>query len=228
MEKHRSRLVAQHFNTGADPTMFAATPLIEAIKMIISDAATGNEEQRSMVNDASHAYVYAPVGEPVYVKLCSGDQLPGEEGLCGRLNKAMYGTRPAAQNWLHEFTDVLTQAGFVAGTSNPWLFFHSGRCLHTFVHGDDFVTSGKHNDLGWLKSNIEERYKSRTSLIGERQGLDKEKNVLNRLIRWHQGIGRTLEAGPRYVRVMIEGMRCERKSPLKAPAARAVNRIILR
>ena len=149
LEKYRSRLVAQQFNTGNDPTMVAATPPVEALKMIISDAATGNEDKCIMVNDVSRAYMYALIREPMYARLCSEGRLPGEEGLCGRLNKAMYGTRPAAQNWQHEFTDVLTQAGFVAGRSNPCLCFHSGRCLRSFVHGDDFVTSGKYSDLCW-------------------------------------------------------------------------------
>ena len=50
--------------------------------------------------------MYAPVREPMYVRLCQEDMKNGEEHLCGRLNTSMHGTRPAAQTWQWEFTDV--------------------------------------------------------------------------------------------------------------------------
>ena len=37
---HRSRLVGKEFNDGKDPTLFAATPPLEALKVLVSDAAT--------------------------------------------------------------------------------------------------------------------------------------------------------------------------------------------
>ena len=54
-----------------------------------------------MTNDVSRAYFYAPVkeGQYIYVQLQPEDILPGEEGMCGRLNYSMYGTRRAATNW---------------------------------------------------------------------------------------------------------------------------------
>ena len=42
-------------------------------------------------------------------------QLPQEEyeeGMCGELVKAMYGTRDAAQNWEHEYCDFMHSMGF--------------------------------------------------------------------------------------------------------------------
>lgn len=60
-----------------------------------------------------------------------------------------------------------------------------------------------------------------TSILGERHKPDKEKVVLNRLIRWCPGIGLSLEADPRHVRVMVKEMGCESTLPLKVPAARA-------
>ena len=57
-EKHRSRLVAQQFNTGPADDMFAATPPTETLKMVISEAATGRGRGRKalMVSDVSRAY----------------------------------------------------------------------------------------------------------------------------------------------------------------------------
>ena len=38
-----------------------------------------------------------------------------EEGKCGLLKKAMYGTRDAAQKWELEHTEMMTEAGFKQG-----------------------------------------------------------------------------------------------------------------
>ena len=221
MQKYRSRLVAQQFNTGPDNTLFAATPPIEALKMVLSMATTGKGEKQVMINDVSRAYMYAPVKEAMYVQLCDEDREPGEDHLCGRLNKAMYGTRAAAQYWQMEFTDVLITAGFCAGKSSPCIFSHQSRGIYTFVHGDDFVSTGPPEDLKWLKQILETRYKISTLVLGESRACVKKATILNRIIHWHDGIGISLEGDPRHVQIMIEEMNCFNKKPLKIPAAKS-------
>ena len=49
--------------------------------------------------DVRRAYSHAKARRDVCVKLPEEDS---EEGMCGRLLKAMYGTRDAAQNWEYE------------------------------------------------------------------------------------------------------------------------------
>ena len=104
---YRSRLVGKEFNTYNDITLYAATPPLEALRLILSIAATHNYDV--MTNDVSRAYSYAPVkeGQYIYVKLPEEDILPGEEQMCGRLNYSMYGTRRASTNWQSHYTDVL-------------------------------------------------------------------------------------------------------------------------
>ena len=109
---YRSRLVGKEFNTYNDITLYAATPPLEALRLINSLAAT--YEYDIMTNDVSRAYFYAPIqeGDYIYVKLPAEDTLPGEEGMCGRLNFSMYGTRSAATNWQAHYTKMLVQNGF--------------------------------------------------------------------------------------------------------------------
>ncbi len=45
----------------------------------------------------------------MYVELPREDH---EEGMCGKLGKAMYGARDAAQNWAKECTEMMTEAKF--------------------------------------------------------------------------------------------------------------------
>ena len=89
--------------------------------------------------DIRRAYFYAKARRDVYVKLPPEDQ---EEGMCGKLNKAMYGTRDAAQNWEEEYCEALINMGFSHGQSSPCVFYHKKRNLRVVVHGDDFTALG--------------------------------------------------------------------------------------
>ena len=79
---YRSRLVAKDFKKGDRPDLFAATPPLEALKMIISIAAS-NPGLQIMINDVKRAYFHAPVTRPVYVELPKEDRLEGEEDIVG-------------------------------------------------------------------------------------------------------------------------------------------------
>merc|ERR1712015_131224 len=102
--EYRSRLVAQEINTNKREDLFAATPSLEAKKMLMSMAVTegigskaGNEHKGMKLDfiDVRRAYFHAKARRELYVALPAEDR---EEGKCGKLLKAMYGTRDAAQN----------------------------------------------------------------------------------------------------------------------------------
>ena len=79
---YRSRFVAMEFNTHRMNGLFASTPPLEALKLLVSDAATvesmaGNsskEEKAVMVNDVARAFFEAPISREVAV------ELPVEDG----------------------------------------------------------------------------------------------------------------------------------------------------
>ena len=105
---YRSRLVAQEINNNKRDDLFAATPPLEAKKLLFSMAVAagigyegGLREKGKKLDfiDVRRAYFHAKARRPVYVQLPEEDK---EEGQCGRLNKALYGTRDAAQSWEHE------------------------------------------------------------------------------------------------------------------------------
>ena len=50
--------------------------------------------------DIKRAYLQAPARRDLYVQLPTED---ADEGMCAKLNKAMYGTRDAAQNWEYAY-----------------------------------------------------------------------------------------------------------------------------
>ena len=71
--------------------------------------------------DISRAFVQADAIREVYV------ELPGEDagqGMCAKLKKSMYGTRDAAQNWGHAYTQFMSDVGFKRGQSTPCVFWN--------------------------------------------------------------------------------------------------------
>ncbi len=220
--KYRSRLVAKQYNDGKLDEVFAATPPIEALRGVISSAVTGTKTKCIMVNDVSRAYMYAQVRQEMYVALCDEAretvEMEYEEPMCWKLKKSMYGTRPAASNWQEEFTSTLRAIGFSIGKSSPCVFEHEQRDLKTFVHGDDFVTSGDPDQVKWLEGKLMDKYAITTTYVGDYPGMAREARILNRIIRLHPGQGITIEADPRHVEIMVKDAGLEKVTGLKVPA----------
>ena len=103
--------------------LFAATPPLEALTMLLSTLASTKRHKRLKPDsiDVRRAYSHAPAKRPLYVKLPPEDK---EEGKRCKLIKAMYGTRDAANNWEQAYTEFMIQLGFKAGRITPCLFWH--------------------------------------------------------------------------------------------------------
>ena len=84
-----------------------------------------------------------------------------EEGMCGELIKAMYGTRDAAQNWEAAYNSFMKESGFSVGVSSPCIFHHKNRDLRAVVHGDDFTVLGWKEQLDWFWKEINSKFQSK-------------------------------------------------------------------
>lgn len=159
---YRSRFVGREFNDGKEDGLFAATPPLEALRLIISRTATIEKKRPHcrrviMVNDVARAFFEAPMSRSVCVELPPEQRLPGEDKV-GLLKKSLYGTRDAAANFQKLVKQVMVMAGFTVNVYNPCTFYHPGRDLMTLVHGDDFVTSGRRADVEWLKKVLNDQF----------------------------------------------------------------------
>eukprot|EP00973_Karenia_brevis_P061009 8483342-Karenia_brevis.AAC.1 len=215
--KYRSRLVAKQFKTSNEPELYAATPPLEALKIIISRAATKDEKHRRltrkiMVNDVSRAYFYARSDTPTFVEICAEDYEPGDEDRCGELNVSMYGTRQAAQNWQKCVSQTLTKNGFNQARSSPCLFWHPVKDITTMIHGDDFVSAGTSNSLKWLKCIVEAAFEISTRVVGPEEDDEKQLKVLNRIITYtDEGI--EYEPDPRHAEIIVRDLGLENCNP---------------
>ena len=70
----------------------------------------------------------------MYVEMCpEAYEEDGDEKRCWRLEKAMYGTRSAAQDWQHEIKRRMLSIGYLQGKSNPvCLFYNPSSELHAW------------------------------------------------------------------------------------------------
>ena len=96
--EYRSRWVAQEFRIGVDNSLYAATPPLEAVREVISDAAS-NKGRIIVTIDVRRAYFYAPVAREMHVDLPLEDAMQHNERKCGRLKISLYGTRDATKHW---------------------------------------------------------------------------------------------------------------------------------
>ena len=218
---YRSRFVAKEFNDGygGEAAWFAATPPLEALKLLISSAATrsgGRGRKAVMINDVARAFFEAPVKREICIELPEEDWEPGDEGfdLVGLLEMSLYGTRDAAANFQEEVKRFMASQGFKQGRYNPCTFWHPKRDLKTIVHGDDFVTVGEVAEMEWLQRAMEQRFQIKTQLIGHKE--TREGKVLNRVIR-ATAEGWEYEADQRHGEVVIKAMNLQDAKGVTSP-----------
>ena len=148
---------------GKDDAWYAATQPLEAIRIIISHAATNAEkgpERVIMINDVRRAYFYAKINRDVYIELPKEDPKFGT-GLLGKLRLCLYGTRDAAKGWQETLSAHLVSIGFTRGKGHPCVFFHPERDIKTLVHGDDYVSSGTFDSMDWQEKELTRRTRSK-------------------------------------------------------------------
>ena len=219
----RSRLVARQIRGPGQDAVFAPTPPLEALRTVLSLAATDlpnrparcrdpSSESRTQVSfvDISRAYFNAPTdpNEPCYVQLPREDPDSGKD-FCGLLLRHMYGTQKAAEGWQCEYSSALVKLGFTQGVACPCIFFHAEKDIVCTVHGDDFTAVGSKASLDWYEAALEDKYElKKGGRLGPGPDDDREATCLNRVIRWCDH-GLEYEADPRQVEKLVEALELE-------------------
>ena len=149
----RCRLVARDFR-GADrgrDDLFAATPPLEAKRMLLSRAATRNTvrgPRKLLFIDAKKAHLNPRCMQDVFIELPA--ECGAAPGVCGKLNYWLYGFRPAAAAWEELYSGKLVGCGFQRGHSCTVVFYNADRDISCVVHGDDFTFDGAGPALLWI------------------------------------------------------------------------------
>jgi hypothetical protein len=233
---YRSRWVGKEFNTGKEDGLFAATPPLEALRLLVSELATSRKGRarvkRMLICDVSRAYFYAPVVKKIFVELPDEDKTEGLDEVA-ELNFSLYGTRAAAASWHKRYSDHLRSLGFLSGASNPCLFYHPQKELQALVHGDDYAIVGEDAELNWIESEIRKEFEIKTTRFGPgshrrgRQaapvgpvGEKSEVSILGRILEWRDE-GITFEADPRHAEIIIRELGLAEGKPVTTPGVKA-------
>ena len=217
----RARLVACELNTYTDETglLYAATPLLEAKRMLLSEYAT-KKNQKGQPRQISclvitKAYFHGRPKRDLRV------QLPVELGLpactMGSLQRCMYGTRDAGSIWEETYASALEQIGFKRGRASPSCFKHPTLGMSFVVHGDDFTAIGTKKNLDHYEAELNNKFdlKVRSRLSNE-EGTDKEIRLLNKIIRIKED-GAYYEADPRHAELIIQSLGVQGCTPSLTP-----------
>lgn len=219
----RSRWCAKELALHRSDQFFAATPPLEALRLILSIACTGRQDgsrggRKVLLLDAKKAHLHAMAVRNVYVDL---PPERAQRGRCCRLRRCLYGTRDAPQQWERFAAATLEAIGFKRGLASAVCFHHSSRDLVALVHGDDFFLCGEDKDLDWVHRELEKTILLKVvgRLGGEPEKGDvQELRCLNRVLRWqHNGV--LLEADPRHAEILA-AMLGPGASPLSTPGVK--------
>ena len=81
---------------------------------------------------------------------------------CGRLLRALYGTRQAARALEEEYTKTLKGAGFQRENCNRCMYYHPSRDVGVLVHGDDFTAAGSESELQYVEEVLQNKCKTQS------------------------------------------------------------------
>ena len=116
----------------------------------------------------------------MFIEIPKEDLEPGDEGCVVQLQLSLYGTRDAAQNWVHEYTTFLLSLGFQVGRASPCNFTHRTRRVHLTVHGDDFTVVASAKQIAWLGDAMKKRNELKMEVLGPNAGQTEEVHPLDK------------------------------------------------
>ena len=98
-----------------------------------------------------------------------------KEEICGKLIRALYGTRDAPLAWQTVVKKDMKELGFEECKVTNGVFTHAVRDLRTIAHVDDSLLSGEYHDLIWSRDKLLEEYELKVQIAGmgsrRRQGV---------------------------------------------------------
>ena len=111
-----ARLVAMEINHHKDMDNFVGTPPLEALRALVSEAATVDDKEEKVIDidDVSRAFFEAPAVRQVCVELPDEDLNSADKAAdnVGHLQMSLYGTRDAAMKWQEEVAREMKKRGF--------------------------------------------------------------------------------------------------------------------
>ncbi|CAK0815117.1 unnamed protein product [Prorocentrum cordatum] len=215
----RSRCFHRRYSDGTDPSNFAGTPALWAVKLVISRAAstrtTESRRKKFGLYDISVALFHASLKEPQY---CWPPPEQRRPGMLWKLQKAMYGTPEASMLFQGEVRDNFRQNGYEELKTVCCLYYHPGKDSLCAGHGDDFVVEAYDEELDEFDKLMASRFKVKPQpRVGP--GGAAEGTFLNRTVLWgEEGFG--ILPDPKLILKMVELYELKQAKPAETPSSK--------
>ena len=151
------------------------------------------------------------------MRLPEEDPRSQEPDACGLLQRTMYGTLDAAEQWAAHYTKVLLAAGCTQGEASACHFYHAPRDLWIMVHGDDFISIGQSEDQAWLRDVLAKEYELKQAIAAPNSAC-RSVTVLGRVITVDDE-GWQVEADPRHVEACVAELNLHAAKGVATPVA---------
>ncbi|MBW0469871.1 hypothetical protein O181_009586 [Austropuccinia psidii MF-1] len=83
------------------------------------------------------AFLYGKMDAPNYVSQVATYEVPGKETWVWKLNKSLYGTKQAPQQWKAHLVSTLCKLDLASADTDECLFFNTNRTLFLHIHVDN-------------------------------------------------------------------------------------------
>lgn len=103
-------------------------------------------------------------------------------------------------------------------------FYHQQRGIRTYVHGDDYVSTGQPEQLRWLQIQLEQSYQVKTQVLGPDNNHLKQVKIFNRVVTWDANRGLGYEADPRHVEIIKQQLDLENAKSVTTPGTKEEGR----
>eukprot|EP00973_Karenia_brevis_P049320 6842023-Karenia_brevis.AAC.1 len=146
----RCMVVARDFKGGDKwkDDVFAETPPQEANEASRAVTRRGDGRVRTLISvNAGQAPLKPKWSEDVYIRL--PEECGAGLGVRGKLNRWVYGSRPAAKAGAGCYTEKLEGLRFRKGDSCDVVFDHQDKDVSLVIHNDAFTVLGWEEDLDW-------------------------------------------------------------------------------
>ena len=188
----RARLVAQETKRVSELTpedassKFAATPTLESLKVMLSGGMTGM--RRALAEEKVRFYDICRASTPLsYDRDRGATRRRRVYEWCAVLEKAMYGTKDAAQRFDVASQNAMTAMGYDTSKFSLCLFHSSAVDMSVFRHGDDFVVSGTRTQQKEFEEQLSNHLiVKHLATLGPCTALGDvtEVRILNMIVRW--------------------------------------------
>ncbi|CAK0798994.1 unnamed protein product, partial [Prorocentrum cordatum] len=236
----RSRLVVKEtrYHTNLDTSggsSFSQTPPYEALRVLCSCQMTPASQMEVdyviIFIDITRAHPYCKMRRKVWVVLPPEDPKAAEPGVCGLLERSLYGLRDAGQSFELLVRETMEALGFKTGLWCGVVFFHEQRQIQAYVYGDNFGARGSRAEVRRFHESLSAHMWAKVEgILGPdpSRGDSLEVVCLNRVFQYVRAAGNEperieIEADARHVEFLLHqaGLSAGRSAPLSTPGAAA-------